>query len=342
MTTYAFDPTTSHLLATWPTGAGATARTVARLNTRTTERSGLHLAKALTALSDTAWLAYTDPAAVEIRPAPALRALRRPHLPRAGLLYREGDPLLDGAHDVGRELVAVGSAGVSRAVVEDVTADLDAVERARCGDLSGRARQAVALTRLDASPVQVVAADRLLHEVPMGSERLFTEVEPIAAAVAAAHWLAAAVEVTQVRTGAGTVRDLLLSDPDIGGIDVETAAVIVDLLDEGNPPLPAARCLVQAAALTARGMILGRRDDPTDDPQFTLLDPARPAPCLLERLVRAVQACGMVHMRHQGLDDRDGPDRAAACLQVFDEEVRRAAERAGDRLLRTEPTTLAS
>lgn len=342
MTTYAFDPSTAHLLATWPTGAGASARTIARLNTRTPELRGLHLAKSLTALSSIAWMAYTDPGAVELVPAPALRALRRPHLPRAGLLYREGDPLLDAAHDVGRELVATGSAGVTRAVVDDVAGDLDAVERALCGDLAGRARQAVALTRLDASPLQVAAADRLLHEVPMGSERLFVEVEPIAATVAAAHWLAAAVEVTLARTGDDTVRDLLLADPEIEGIDVETAAVVVDLLDEGNPPLPVTRCLVQAALLTARGMILARKDDPTDEPQFTLLDPARPAPCLLERLVRAVQACGMVHMRHQGMADHDGPERAEVCRQVFDDEVRHAAARAVERLLRTEPTTLAS
>jgi hypothetical protein len=342
MTTYAYDPSTAHLLATWPTGAGASARIVARLNTRTPEQRGLHLAKSLTALSSIAWMAYTDPGAVELEPAPALRALRRPHLPRAGLLYREGDPLLDAAHDVGRELVAVGSAGVTRAVVDDVTGDLDAVERALCGDLSGRARQAVVLTRLDASPVQVTAADRLLHEVPMGSERLFIEVEPIAATVAAAHWLASAVEVTRIRTGDDTVRDLLLTDPEIDGIDVETAAVVVDLLDEGNPPSPTVRCLVQAALLTARGMILARKDDPTEEPQFTLLDPARPAPCLLERLVRAVQACGRVHMRHQGMADHDGPERAEVFRQVFDDEVRRAAARAADRLLRTEPTTLAS
>jgi hypothetical protein len=69
MTTYAFDPSTAHLLATWPTGAGASARTVARLNTRTPELRGLHLAKALTALSSIAWMAYTDPGAVELVPA---------------------------------------------------------------------------------------------------------------------------------------------------------------------------------------------------------------------------------------------------------------------------------
>jgi hypothetical protein len=342
MTTYAYDPSTAHVLATWPTGAGASARTVARLNARTPEPRGLHLVQALTALSSLAWMAYTDPGTVDLLPAPALRALRRPHLPRAGLLYREGDPLLDAAHDVGRELVAVGSAGVTRAVVDDVTADLDAVERALRGDLGGRARQAVALTRLDASPLQVAAADGLLHEVPMGSERLFTEVEPIAAVVAAAHWLAAAVEVTLARTGIDAVRDLLQAYTDIEGADVETAAVVVDLLDEGNPPLPVTRCLVQAALLTARGMILARKDDPTDEPQFTLLDPARPAPCLLERLVRATQACGMVHMRHQGLADHDGPERADACRAVFDDEVRRAAAQAADRLLRTDTTTLAS
>jgi hypothetical protein len=80
-------------------------------------------------------------------------------------------------------------------VVADVEKELAAVELAEQGDLSGRARQAVVLTRADISPVQVVAADGLLRADPLGSARLFQEVDPTAAAVAAAHWLHAAANV---------------------------------------------------------------------------------------------------------------------------------------------------
>lgn len=60
----------------WESGAGSTACEVARLNARTPERDGLHLAKALTVISSTAWLSYSDPHLVEVDTAPALRALR--------------------------------------------------------------------------------------------------------------------------------------------------------------------------------------------------------------------------------------------------------------------------
>jgi len=42
----------------------------------------------------------------------------------------------------------------------------------RLGDLSGRPVQAVLLDRVDASPVQVQAADRLLAEHPLGTPPL--------------------------------------------------------------------------------------------------------------------------------------------------------------------------
>jgi uncharacterized protein YciW len=69
------------------------------------------------------------------------------------------------------------------------------VEQAERGDLSGRARQAVALSRADVSPIQVAAAHDLFQEHPLGSPKLFEVVDPAAAAVAAAHWLQAAADV---------------------------------------------------------------------------------------------------------------------------------------------------
>jgi hypothetical protein len=107
VTTYAYDQSATQLLAVWETGVGAVARRVARLHARTPERVGVHLAKALSNLSDTAWLRYADPGLVDAEPAAVIRALRSPHQPRAGLLYREGDPLLECANEAGRRLAAV-------------------------------------------------------------------------------------------------------------------------------------------------------------------------------------------------------------------------------------------
>jgi hypothetical protein len=58
----------------------------------------------------------------------------------------------------------------------------------------------VVLTRVMPSPAQIVVADRLLHEVPMGRPRPYTEVEPSAAGIAAIHWFLAAVTVVARHT----------------------------------------------------------------------------------------------------------------------------------------------
>lgn len=55
--------------------------------------------------------------------------------------------------------VHVGDVEVRDAVRADVEAESHAVEMAERGDLAGRAGQAAVLSRSDASPVQVAAAD---------------------------------------------------------------------------------------------------------------------------------------------------------------------------------------
>ncbi len=342
MTTYAYDTSATTLLAVWDTGLGATARSVARLHARTPQRHGLRLAQALTGLSTAAWTSYSDLGLVEIGyvdldPPAVLAALRRPHLPRDGLLYREGDAALECAHGVGRELVAVGSAGVTRAVVAEVTDELAAVDGATRGDLSGRARQAVALTRLDASPLQVAAADRLLHEVPMGSERLFTEVEPTAAAVAAAHWLQAAVDVTLDASGGTDPLEVLAKVADGEGFDLLGPGVVLNLMRLGNPPLATVQNLVRSAMLAAKGMILHGdpqpcAGDPDGESRFTVLDPQSPARSLLECLTRAVQICAVVFAEHCTVDEQQG-DRVELARDLFDEAVRAEADRTAARLL---------
>jgi hypothetical protein len=76
-----------------------------------------------------------------------------------------------------------------------------------------------------------------------------------------------------------------------------------------------------------------------------VLDPARPARSLLERLTRAIQTCSLVHTEHLDpavLETRPETDRMEAARQVFDSQVRVEAERSADRLLRTRPTDLVS
>jgi hypothetical protein len=342
VTTYAFDPRPRHLVAVWETGTGALARTAVRLHPGVDEAAATGLARALTALSATTWRAYTDPDLILVDPAAALAALRDPHLPEDGLLLHEPDPHREAAHEVGRRLLAVGGAGLARQVAAEVAEDLDALDRALRGDLSGRARQAVGLTRLDASPLQVVAADRILHEVPVGDARLFVEVEPTAAAVAAAHWLRSAVDVVLAASGWADPEQVLVAADAIEEFEVAPARAVLDLMAAGAPPLAAVRCLVRAAMLAARGVVLphGPGERP-DEPRRTVLDPARPAPGLLEHLVAAIRSVSLVHTAHldpAALGPGSWPRRRERLRRAFDEQVRAEAGRTADRLLRSTPT----
>jgi hypothetical protein len=346
MTNYAYEPADRRLLATWGTGVGDVAHVVARLHARTPPEDGLRLARALSWLSAGTWRSYSDPHLFDILPEEALAALREPNRPEGSVLKRSAEPHVEYAHEVGRRLVAIGSAGVTRAVVTEVAEDLAALENALLGDLSGRARQAVELSRLDVSPLQVVAADRLLAEVPLGGERLFTEVDPTAAAVAATHWLRATIDITLARTGLDGHAEVLAAASTFGLEDGVAAQVVLDLLDGGDAPLVAVQCLVRSAMLAARGMVVLGRDDPTGDPddeaRFTVLDPLRPARGLLERLVQTIQSCAFVYLERvdPGSVARDADlARLNAAREVFDRDVRAEAERHEDRLLKgSQPT----
>ncbi len=321
MTTYAYDPSTAHLLAVWGTGAGSMARTVARLHTRTPESLGRRLSRGLTALSSTAWMSYAESdIAAPVPVAVVLRAISAPNRVRSGRLRIDPDWVVENGHYVGRTLHEIGSAGVRRAVLADVEAEFDAVGRALLGDLDGRARQAVELTRLGVSPVQVAKADRLLHEVPTGCESLTTDVEPTAACVAAAHWLRAAVDVTREVIGGTDDGDVLAPENAAEPWDVVAPRLVLSGIAGGASPLLAVQALVAAAKRVARGFV----PEPAEChvPGHVVLDPARPSRHLLDRLMIALRTCGQVHLDHQGREDWD----------VFDAAVRAEAARASDRL----------
>jgi hypothetical protein len=159
-----------------------------------------------------------------------LAAIRVPNLPSDGLLIQSYDPVEEWAHRVGRALHAVGDADLTAAIATDVQAELSAIERAERGDLSGRSRQAVVLSREDASPVQVAEADRLLETNPLGGESLFTAVDPTAAAVAAAHWLRAAAEVASDQSGIDAT-EVVRTAEDIEALSHESPTLVLKALD---------------------------------------------------------------------------------------------------------------
>lgn len=73
------------------------------------------------------------------------------------------NPVIEGAHAVGRALHTVAEPDLLAVVAEDVDREIDAVRRAILGDLSGRAGQAETLAGAEAAPTQVAEVHRALE-----------------------------------------------------------------------------------------------------------------------------------------------------------------------------------
>jgi hypothetical protein len=262
--------------------------------------------------------------------ASVVSAMRQPHLPQDGSIIQEYDPVQEHAHRLGRALHVTGNEQLTDRVVTDIEAELAAVEQAERGDLSGRGRQAVVLTRQDASPVQVAAADRVLHDHLLSSGQLFTEFDPAAAAVAAAHWLWAAAVVAAERSGL-EVTGVVQTADDIEALPWRTPTIVLELLAEGELPRSAVLGLIGDAMLVAEGKIpdlltlvalvteaeneAGENADLLEtlaaDIRPTPLDPARPALDLLEDLLIGIRACWLIFVEYSDVPGSDGDDEAA-------------------------------
>ncbi|MFD4395572.1 hypothetical protein [Kitasatospora sp. NPDC058397] len=341
MTRYSIDPERLELLASWGTGEGDLATRIAAVPAGTDTAALMRLARALTHLSEAAWRTYTHPASAASSMEPNSEgwrraeerkafdevpgAIARPNLPQDGMLDVSYSPLVESAHRAGRALHALDYADLTDAVLAEVATELAAVENAELGDLAGRARQAVLLSREGASPVQVAAADRLLEQDPFGPAALFTDIDPTAAAVAAAHWLAAAAEVTAEATGHSPTTVLFEAD-NIEALPHETPTLVLQLLETGASPYDAVTGLVRHALHIADGLLpdpaglrrqledldddLAQHTGPDTDPEdtglrLTPLDPKRPAPDLLEDLLAGIHGCWLFHDEYDELDDED-------------------------------------
>ncbi|MFJ7244395.1 hypothetical protein ACIQWA_07060 [Kitasatospora sp. NPDC098652] len=341
MTRYSIDPERHELIATWGTGEGDLATCIAAVPAGTDTAALMRLARALTHLSEAAWRTYTHPASAAVSQEPNSEgwrraeerkafdevpgAITRPNLPRDGMLDVEYSPLAESAHRAGRALHALDNADLTDSVLAETATELAAVESAELGDLTGRARQAVLLSREGASPVQVAAANRLLEQNPFGPAALSTEIDPTAAAVAAAHWLAAAAEVAAEASGHSPTAVLFEAD-NIEALPHETPTLVLQLLKAGASPYDAVTGLVRHALHIADGLLpdpaglreqlediddaLAQHTGPDTDPEdtglrLTPLDPKRPAPDLLEDLLAGIHGCWLLHEEYDRLDDED-------------------------------------
>ncbi|MFI9366525.1 hypothetical protein ACIG5E_36555 [Kitasatospora sp. NPDC053057] len=364
MTRYSIDPERHELIATWGTGAGDLATRIVGLPAEAGTSVLLSLARALTHLSDAAWRTYTHPASAAASQDPNSEgwhraeerkafdevpgAITRPNLPQGGMLDVSYSPLAESAHRAGRALHTLGNTDLTDAVLAEAATELAGVESAELGDLTGRARQAVLLSREGASPVQVAAADRLLQQNPFGPAALLTDIDPTAAAVAAAHWLAAAAEVTADATGHSPTT-LLRDADDIEALPHETPTLVLQLLEAGTSPYDAVTGLVRHALHIADGLLpdpaglreqldnldddLAQHTGPDTDPEdtglrLTPLDPKRPARDLLEDLLAGIHGCQLLHEEY---DEDSGADEAE---DWDDEQAERHQDRSRERFAR--------
>ena len=321
MSSYAVHPDRRELLAIWGDGIGAVAHTVA--DNVDLEQAGT-LVGGLTLLATAAWRTYTHPVSAarehgensegwrrgQERAAfdDARAALTNPNLPEDGTIVESYSPITEIAHQVGRVLHDLADPALTTAIVTDVDAELAAVDAAERGELDGRARQAVTLTRADASPLQVAAADALLREDPFGPTALYTDVEPTAAAIAAAHWFLASVAVAAECAGLDDLAEVIDVAVDIQPVPTRCLSALLELTELDDDPRPAVLALIQEAMLVADGYHPGEsfdeddEDDDEDDEggdaapkRLSALDPTRPAHDLLEDLLAGINASSLVY-----------------------------------------------
>ncbi|MCK2213763.1 hypothetical protein MF672_008175 [Actinomadura sp. ATCC 31491] len=344
MTRYAIDRARGALVAQWSIGIGETATTVADLPPALPRHELLRLSAGLTRLSHACWRCYTHPADVADHQGPgSLGWHRQQERDAFGTVLRllttagrsvpppAGTRVQEAAHTVGRALHVLGSPALTARITGDVAAELDAVERAELGDLSERAAQAVALSREDASPSQVSQADRLLRRHPFGCDALFTRLDPTAAAIAAAHWLHAAVVVTADLTRIHPAQIVAAADQHAKPLAFESLTEVVGVLGRGGRPRQVVMSLIRNALHVGEGHLRGIIDARhrinaaerligtvhAEHPELgigadtvplplTPLDPGRPAPDLLENLLHGIQSCWRLYERYVALHQPRG------------------------------------
>ncbi|MEY9929714.1 hypothetical protein ABH926_004354 [Catenulispora sp. GP43] len=383
VTRYAIDEQHGTLIAAWATGDGDTATSVATLPPSSPADQRYAVARALTGLSEALWRTYTHPASAAGDDmgdnsegwrrqserdafAKVLSALAQPNLPEGGMIVQSYIAVEEGAHRLGRALHAVGDDQLTAAITAEVQAEVTAIEQAELGDLSGRSRQAVVLTRADASPVQVAAADRLLRDNPLGSDELFTAVDPTAAAVAAAHWLHAAATIA-AEAARQSITAAIVEADDAQVLPVATLTIVLDMIEDGSSPYEAVTELIRDAMAVAEGDVpdpiglaemvaevqqTADRMAPGDEDALesmlaevraTPLDPARPALDLLEDLLVGIDGCATLYTEYANggdtdvdghtTDDEHAEAHDAAIRQKFLAAVHEHATAHADRML---------
>ena len=352
MSTYGFDPESRGVSVSWPTGRARRTSLLTVLPGDVTTDAADGLVSALDGLSAAIWDTYVHPASQFGDPdepnteawrwnserlafPTALAAVSTPELPRNGMLVVSYCRVEECGNRVGRAVhnLALGN-DFTALIADEVAREQAAVEAAEAGDLTGRASQALALSRIGASPTQIEVAWQVLLEDPLGSHhRLLTEFEPSAAAVAATACLRCAAEITEDVSGVNWTAVVLEAD-NIEAFPVLTPTEILTALAEGLTEREAVTGLLQQAHAVSDGELSGPEhlaaviaqvqrmldldvDEEGLDLRLTPVDPRRPAPDMLEDLLMAVDACFLLWREYY--DDPAG-------IEVLDDDAEETAE----------------
>ena len=341
MTTYAHDPTASTIVASWPTGDGAVAQKIARVPRNWNPDHARRAAGVLTRLSTHLWHAYSEQAVQETRPFRLVEAVRYPNQPVGDPLETVQDDGVEAAHQLGRLVSLAPGRAFRDDVAREVRAEIDAVLDADGGDFDGRARQAVAHVRPDASDAHLVTARSLLRADPLNPWGLLTSVEPNAAAVAALGWLRTAARLVSKLVG-HSVADVVALAEAIEHEDLQVARNVLDAAP-GQPDVELVRHLLREAVLAGRGYFVVCPDghEPADLADAgadgdhghrlaaTILDPEGPGGCLVDGLICGIQGCFRVYADETTARERPdvgpqltGPEWMTELRTRFSDELR--------------------
>ncbi|MET8852308.1 hypothetical protein [Amycolatopsis sp. NPDC004625] len=290
------------------------------------------LASALTELSRQAWRTYTHPASAADDHegnsegwrrqgerdafAKVVPSIRNPNLPDGDHLIVSYVRVEEAVHRVGRVLHAVSDSTLTEHVIVDAEQELAAVEQAELSDLSGRAGQAVLLTRAEASPVQAAARSRL-HR---GRSRR-------------------SADPTMVVHEADGITTLA----------VETPSLVLERLNAGETPREVVIDLIKSAMSAAEGELAdpvqliqqikeaaekAEQHGPGDPellaglmPRISQLAPARPAQDLLEDLLDGIRGCWVPYRASAYYDDESDELIDAEFFEAVKEEAALNGER---------------
>lgn len=219
VTSYSVDVETGSLVRTWRTRGDYLAAVVVQFPAESTNDQRRATAASLTRLAEGLWQAYArsgmplNGRLVRGRRARLKELLGkvvgvvRPSMAGMPLkLTLEYEEVVDRAHAVQRSWKAFDDADVQEAIIREVEAEVDAIDRADKGVLTNRAAQATMISRAFVVSSQVRAVDDLLRKCLIDDPGwlslpdfrtlgLLDGFDPTAAAVAGMHWFNAAVDV---------------------------------------------------------------------------------------------------------------------------------------------------